>query len=373
MSYSYGTRSLLDAYQERLAQDLIEGIDPNNTDRNAIRAIVSKAWRHVASRESVFGMTDDEIARRRTALSRYFAIDDTLGPLLAVLSEKQIPGIGEQTLKVAYELAKTKCDHLEQLGMRSWMDWIWQRDEIIRARVRTANDRELAFQRPMLFVPGLRASAFWDPTEFEWTETLRAAAPTITEELAGLRGKAEFQPYVAIEAVAAGRPELGWTRSRDADHYSDWNVCALNGLGPLRKRFVELCPKTSEIVRSIPRINWLAQNQFSALGPKTFIDPHYGPTNTALRVHLCLVGNPDCYWRVGNHIRRFEEGKVIVFDDSYEHTACNEGSSTRITLMLTVMHPDVPQHLDPKQPEVADTDSVADVEMRQRLGGGWWT
>jgi aspartyl/asparaginyl beta-hydroxylase (cupin superfamily) len=37
------------------------------------------------------------------------------------------------------------------------------------------------------------------------------------------------------------------------------------------------------------------------------------------------------------------EGKAIVFDDSFEHEAWNDGNSARITLVFDIWHPDLTQ------------------------------
>ena len=45
--------------------------------------------------------------------------------------------------------------------------------------------------------------------------------------------------------------------------------------------------------------------------------------------------------RVGSETRSWEEGKCLVFDDSFEHEVWNAGQGTRIVLVLDVWHPDL--------------------------------
>ena len=45
--------------------------------------------------------------------------------------------------------------------------------------------------------------------------------------------------------------------------------------------------------------------------------------------------------RVGDQIVRWEEGKMIVFDDSFEHEVWNESGGTRIVLIIDFNHPDL--------------------------------
>ena len=44
--------------------------------------------------------------------------------------------------------------------------------------------------------------------------------------------------------------------------------------------------------------------------------------------------------RVGEEWRMLEEGKMIIFDDSFEHEAFNASSSPRIVLIFDIWHPD---------------------------------
>ena len=68
---------------------------------------------------------------------------------------------------------------------------------------------------------------------------------------------------------------------------------------------------------------------------------HHGPTNKKLRIHLPLVGAAGSSMRVADTLLRGEEGKCLVFDDSFEHEAWHEGDATRIVLVFDVWHPDL--------------------------------
>src|SRR5581483_6553925 len=84
------------------------------------------------------------------------------------------------------------------------------------------------------------------------------------------------------------------------------------------------CPETTRILKTIPGMQTAF---FSILQPDMHIDPHSGPYGGVLRFHLALkVPEPRtaCRIRVGGDIRSWEEGKSLVFDDTYEHEAWNE-------------------------------------------------
>eukprot|EP01087_Luapelamoeba_hula_P008131 TRINITY_DN2015_c2_g1_i1.p1 TRINITY_DN2015_c2_g1~~TRINITY_DN2015_c2_g1_i1.p1 ORF type:complete len:340 (+),score=65.05 TRINITY_DN2015_c2_g1_i1:108-1127(+) len=78
----------------------------------------------------------------------------------------------------------------------------------------------------------------------------------------------------------------------------------------------------------------------SILEPGAWVRPHYGPANLRLRGHLGLVVPPsDCYIRVADEKRTWQEGKVLVFDDSFEHEVRHDGEGYRIVLIVDVWHP----------------------------------
>lgn len=89
----------------------------------------------------------------------------------------------------------------------------------------------------------------------------------------------------------------------------------------------------------------------SRMKPGTHVSPHCGPTNLRIRVHLGVVVPDGCAIRVGNETRFWEEGKVMVFDDSFEHEVWHRGMTDRIVLILDLWHPAVPQHIREPKPK----------------------
>jgi aspartyl/asparaginyl beta-hydroxylase (cupin superfamily) len=78
---------------------------------------------------------------------------------------------------------------------------------------------------------------------------------------------------------------------------------------------------------------------FSALNPHARIPPHTGPMNGILRAHLGLVVPQGCFIRVGPDEQTWQEGKVMVFDDSFEHEVFNHSNEVRIVLFMNFWHP----------------------------------
>ena len=77
--------------------------------------------------------------------------------------------------------------------------------------------------------------------------------------------------------------------------------------------------------------------------PGTHVWAHTGPTNCRLRAHLGLVvpEKEKLRLRVGTQERTWEEGKVLVFDDSWEHEVWHNGNDYRLILIIDVWHPEL--------------------------------
>ncbi len=111
-------------------------------------------------------------------------------------------------------------------------------------------------------------------------------------------------------------------------------------------KFEENCakvPSTIKIMKELVPRSYL-HCFFSAITPGTHIIQHNGPTGKKLRVHLPLVGVEGARMRVGDEIKHLQQDKCIIFDDSFNHEAWHDGTSTRINLILDFWHPELTDH-----------------------------
>lgn len=70
--------------------------------------------------------------------------------------------------------------------------------------------------------------------------------------------------------------------------------------------------------------------------------PHRGVSKALLNCHLPLIvpkGPGRCEIRVGDQVRGWEEGQLLVLHDTYEHEVWNEASEPRVILFLQVRRP----------------------------------
>jgi beta-hydroxylase len=81
---------------------------------------------------------------------------------------------------------------------------------------------------------------------------------------------------------------------------------------------------------------------FSVLGPRKRLPEHRGPYKGVIRYHLGLkIPSPPeaCGIRVGGETAHWQEGKSLLFDDTYQHEAWNDTDEDRVVLFLDIVRP----------------------------------
>lgn len=119
-----------------------------------------------------------------------------------------------------------------------------------------------------------------------------------------------------------------------------WRQIELEIYGVEYSQRTKLFPKTMEI---LSRIDGLATAYFSHLSPKTRIPAHAGECDAYYRVHLGLkipAMLPGCGIEVAGQRKSWQEGKCIVFNDIYFHTAWNDTDEERIVLIVDILRPE---------------------------------
>lgn len=168
--------------------------------------------------------------------------------------------------------------------------------------------------------------ALHDPSDFPFVPALEAAWGDILAELEALT-EADFAPSPdSLTSVADGYDERGWL-------YHDLHGGA--GLAGHRER----CPITSRACAAVPGMR---NAGFSLLRPGTHLYPHRGELEGVLRCHLALVvPEGDVGLRIDGSTARWERGRCLVFDDTYEHEAWNHAAGDRVVLLVTFRAPDI--------------------------------
>ena len=194
-------------------------------------------------------------------------------------------------------------------------------------------------QKPTLMTfPGLPGRAWFERAMFPWLAEIERQTDAIREELVGVLASDEgFRPFVEIPVDHPGAAY--W---RQVNHSPSWNAFFFYRDGGRHATNHIRCPATSAALDALPLIR-IAEHSpesfYSVLAPGAYIPPHTGVINCRLVVHLPLIVPPDCGIRVGSETRGWEEGRCIVFDDTFEHEAWNRSERTRVVLIFDIWNP----------------------------------
>ncbi len=166
---------------------------------------------------------------------------------------------------------------------------------------------------------------FYNPAEFSWVKEVEKYGTEIAMELA------VYGHFNAMNAPHV-KGENGW-KGLYLINFS-WRKHATC------KQF----PNTMKALQAVPHLTFAA---FSLLEPGSSLEPHWGDTNTVIR---CAMGievpesAPVCALKVGNEVKSWEEGKLIMFSECHLHSAWNYSNKRRIVFSFDTLRPEfVPQ------------------------------
>ncbi len=170
---------------------------------------------------------------------------------------------------------------------------------------------------------------FLEPARFPWVQTLESSWTIIRAELESVMRHPERIPR--FQDVSADQAAI----TTDGK----WRTYFLYGMGYKAKRNCARCPQTTRLVEQIPGMKTAF---FSILSPHKHIPEHRGLYKGFLRYHLGLVipkPAQACRIRVADQTKQWEEGKSLLFDDTYPHEAWNDSDDVRVVLFLDVIRP----------------------------------
>jgi aspartate beta-hydroxylase len=182
-------------------------------------------------------------------------------------------------------------------------------------------------QRPEDYSPALKARPVHDAKGFRIVEYLEKNFQTIRDEVSAVTDpvKGGFRP---VEEPLANTGRWDGAIFYEAGHRYELPAAQF--------------PETAKLLDAIPVEERSAGViMFSWLHPGTHLIPHCGHTNTRLRIHLGIQTPDDAVLRVKDQFLSWQEGKCIVFDDSFEHEVWNAGTKPRIIMLFDTFHPDL--------------------------------
>jgi len=168
------------------------------------------------------------------------------------------------------------------------------------------------------------------PTDrFPWVRELEANWAVIRRELdavmelrAGLPAMQDLSPH-----------QYGINRDKS------WKVFALTAFGARSERNCQRMPETTRLIDQIPDLQVAF---FSVLEPGAHIRGHWGQYKGLIRAHLgMIVPEPreKVRMQVGRETVIWEEGRCVLFDDTYRHEVWNDTDGVRVVLLIDVARP----------------------------------
>ncbi|XP_072590768.1 aspartyl/asparaginyl beta-hydroxylase isoform X6 [Vulpes vulpes] len=188
------------------------------------------------------------------------------------------------------------------------------------------------WQRSLYNVHGLKAQPWWTPKETGYTELVKSLERN---------WKLIRDEGLAVMDKAKG---LFLPEDENLREKGDWSQFTLWQQGRKNENACKGAPKTCSLLDKFPETTGCRRGQikYSIMHPGTHVWPHTGPTNCRLRMHLGLViPKEGCKIRCANETKTWEEGKVLIFDDSFEHEVWQDATSFRLIFIVDVWHPEL--------------------------------
>ncbi|XP_077022970.1 aspartyl/asparaginyl beta-hydroxylase isoform X7 [Tamandua tetradactyla] len=188
------------------------------------------------------------------------------------------------------------------------------------------------WQRSLYNVNGLKAQPWWTTKETGYTDLVKSLERN--------------WKLIRDEGLAVMDKTKGLFLPEDENlrEKGDWSQFTLWQQGRKNENACKGAPKTCALLETFPETTGCRRGQikYSVMHPGTHVWPHTGPTNCRLRMHLGLViPKEGCRIRCANETRTWEEGKVLIFDDSFEHEVWQDASSFRLIFIVDVWHPEL--------------------------------
>ncbi|MFT6033103.1 MAG: hypothetical protein ACI854_001636 [Arenicella sp.] len=247
------------------------------------------------------------------------------------LRSRQANKVMRQVLSAHHKAACADLANAERIEKAHW----------IRTTDKTISFGADNFSPELFFIPSLPITPFYSAKELAWTEQLNQNSDKIRDELTTAMqqqlGQNSLRPYLDENYV--DHAKLG-----ELANSNNWLAIDLFKSGELNSNLAVLFPQTLKALSTLP-VYCLDQDPFevffSFLKPSHSIAPHFGQSNHALTVHLPLDIPPDCFLKVGSEKRSWQQDEVLVFDDSFLHSAHNQSERIRVVLIFSIWHPDL--------------------------------
>jgi ornithine lipid ester-linked acyl 2-hydroxylase len=196
--------------------------------------------------------------------------------------------------------------------MESFMNWLQDGVEAVIAHCSVHGDPPI-----------------YDSRHFPWVKEIEADWQKVRAELDAVMKYRDAMP--SFQDIVK---EVGMIQGDD-----QWKTFFLKGVGMDCKENALHCLETMKVLAKIPGCT---TGFFSILSPRKHIPHHRGPWAGVLRMHLgLLVPQPSeqCRIRIADQVYSWQEGKAVIFDDTYNHEVWNDTDGYRVVLFVDFERP----------------------------------
>jgi len=172
-------------------------------------------------------------------------------------------------------------------------------------------------------------SVFFTNDQFPWSSTLEANWKVIREELDAVMVNVDDLPN--FHDISPRQMKIS------GDNL--WKTYFFWAFGFKAKANCDRCPETVKILQKIPGLKVAF---FSILAPGKHIPEHRGKHKGLIRYHLGLKvpeNKEACRIRVADQFAHWQEGKSLIFDDTFYHEVWNDTDEYRVVLFLDIVRP----------------------------------
>jgi len=186
-----------------------------------------------------------------------------------------------------------------------------------------------ALQRPNRYIKSIAGPALYRAEDFELARHLETHGQVIVDEV--------------LAAVKIGYQDFSDVEEPLVETGGQWQELIFFEAGVRSERAARHLPATFAVLNALaPEILGAGVVMLSRIVPGTHIVAHCDETNGRLRLHMGIKTPSDAVMRVGSESVRWQAGKCIVFDDSFEHEVWNLSDEDRIVLIVDFLHPQAP-------------------------------
>ncbi len=160
-------------------------------------------------------------------------------------------------------------------------------------------------------------------SDFPWTQDFKDNWKTIRDEYIAYSSQYQIPKYSQLNQVVS-----------TCDSENKWQALFLRTFNQ-DTELVKFFPETMKLINSCP----CTLAFFSVLPPKTRLSPHVGVYKGVIRYHLGLIvpkESDKCFLNIDGHVLNWHEGKDLMFDDMFVHSAENNSDETRVVLFLDI-------------------------------------